>query len=81
MVALDYGDVDDTLYAAAAKGADQVVKIPWRDAAAAAGRGAMYAEAVKALAADLVLVGVQAHDEMDGGLSPWPPPWACHTWA
>ena len=32
---------------------------------------ALYAEAIKPLAADLVLVGVQAHDELDGGLSPF----------
>jgi len=28
VVALDFGDVDNTLYAAAAKGADRIVKIP-----------------------------------------------------
>ena len=32
----------------------------------------MYAEAIKPLAADLVLVGVQAHDELDGVLPPLP---------
>ena len=31
----------------------------------------MYAAAVKPLEPDLVLVGVQAHDELDGGLSPF----------
>ena len=31
---------------------------------------ALYAEAIKPLQADLVLVGVQAHDELDGVLSP-----------
>ena len=60
------------LYTAAAKGADRIVKISLEgDAAAAPGGGAMYAEAVKSLSADLVLVGVQAHDELDGGLSPF----------
>ena len=29
VVALDFGDVDNTLYAAAAKGADRIVKIPY----------------------------------------------------
>ena len=42
VVALDFGDVDNTLYTAAAKGADRIVKIPY-DAAAgphpAASRG------------------------------------------
>ena len=32
---------------------------------------ALYAAAIKPLGADLVLVGVQAHDELDGGLSPF----------
>lgn len=71
VVALDYGDVDNTLYAAAAKGADRIVKIaldgeppPPRATAV------MLAEAIRPLAADLVLVGVQAHDELDGVLAP-----------
>lgn len=72
VVALDFGDVDNTLYTAAAKGADRIVKIslegeppPPRAAAA------VLAEALKPLQADLLLVGVQAHDELDGGLSPF----------
>jgi electron transfer flavoprotein beta subunit len=72
VVALDFGNVDDTLYAAAAKGADRIFKIPLdglppppRAAAA------LFAEAIKPLQADLVLVGVQAHDELDGGVSPF----------
>ncbi len=73
VVALDFGEVDNTLYTAAAKGADRIVKIvpdgetPSPPRAAAA----RYAEAIRPLAADLVLVGVQAHDELDGGLSPF----------
>ena len=31
----------------------------------------LFAEAIKPLAADLVLVGVQAHDELDGGVAPF----------
>ena len=72
VVALDFGDVDNTLYTAAAKGADRVIKIsldgePPSPRAAAA----VYAAAVKSLNPDLVLVGVQAHNELDGGLSPF----------
>ena len=72
VVALDFGDVDNTLYTAAAKGADRIVKLsldgePPSPRAAAA----LYAAAVKSLNPDLVLVGVQAHDELDGGLSPF----------
>jgi electron transfer flavoprotein beta subunit len=72
VVALDFGNVDNTLYTAAAKGADRIIKIsldgeppPPRAAAA------VYAAAVKALNPDLVMVGVQAHNELDGGLSPF----------
>ncbi len=71
VVALDYGDVDNTLYAAAAKGADRIVKLaidgepPTPHAAAA-----MLADAIKPVGADLVLVGVQAHNELDGVLAP-----------
>jgi electron transfer flavoprotein beta subunit len=72
VVALDFGDIDNTLYTAAAKGADRIVKlsldgVPPSPRAAAA----LYAAAVKSLSPDLVLVGVQAHDELDGGLSPF----------
>jgi electron transfer flavoprotein beta subunit len=76
-VALDFGDVDNTLYTAAAKGADRIVKIS-RPASGCSGdppapraAAALYAAAVKTLSPDLVLVGVQAHDELDGGLSPF----------
>jgi len=71
VVALDYGDVDNTLYTAAAKGVDRIVKIsldgapPPPHAAAA-----MLAEAIRPLGADLALVGVQAHNELEGVLAP-----------
>ncbi len=73
VVALDSGDVDNTLYTAAAKGADALIKISQQDHAPRSPRtaAARYAEAVKPLGADLVLVGVQAHDELDGALPPF----------
>jgi electron transfer flavoprotein beta subunit len=73
VVALDCGDVDDTLYAAVAKGADQIIKIPWEDdetAPSPRAAAAMLAEAIKDVEADLVLVGGQAHDELEGSLAP-----------
>ncbi len=72
VVALDFGNVDDTLYAAAARGADRIFKIPL-DGLPPPPRAsaALFAEAIKPLQADLVLVGVQAHDELDGGVSPF----------
>ena len=84
VVALDFGDVDNTLYAAAAKGADRIIKIPLgrRRAADPVRAAAAVCRGDPPLAADLVLVGVQAHDELDGR---WPPllaaGWACRMWA
>ncbi|MGW8256162.1 MAG: electron transfer flavoprotein subunit beta/FixA family protein [Thermoguttaceae bacterium] len=73
VVALDFGDVDNTLYTAAAKGADRIVKIMIDAETPPAPRAAarIFAEAIKPINADLVLVGVQAHDELDGGLAPF----------
>ncbi len=72
VVALDAGDVDNTLYAAAAKGADRVLKIPLDDGTPPGPQAAaaLLAEAIQPLQADLVLVGVQAHNELDGVLAP-----------
>ncbi|MBN2474639.1 MAG: hypothetical protein JXB62_08520 [Pirellulales bacterium] len=73
VVALDCGEVDDTLYTAAAKGADKIVKIPVEDELrppAPPAAAALFAEAVKGLQADLVLVGSSAHDELEGMLAP-----------
>ncbi len=72
VVALDFGEVDNTLYAAAAKGADRIVKIAREDDTppSPAASAAAYAQAIQPLAPDLVLVGIQAHDELDGVLPP-----------
>ena len=73
VVALDFGDVDNTLYTAAAKGADRIVKLTLDGEAPPSPRAAaaLFAAALKPLSPDLVLIGVQAHDELDGGLSPF----------
>jgi len=73
VLALDFGDVDNSLYAAAAKGADQLVKIPWDDPNRSPPpqvAAQMYAELLRTIDPDLVLIGVQAHDELDGVLAP-----------
>lgn len=72
VVALDFGEPDNSLYAAAAKGADRLVKIPLDGDAPPSPRAAaaIFARAIEPLGADLVLVGVQAHDELDGVLAP-----------
>ncbi len=72
VVALDFGDVDTTLYMAAAKGADRVIKVMWDADAAPVPRvaAAMLAEVMQEIEADLVLVGTWSHDEFDGSLAP-----------
>lgn len=67
----DVADVDDVLYTAAAKGADQLVKIrgdlEGADNHTLAGAIAPF---VQELAPDLVLTGVQANNDLDGALGP-----------
>jgi len=72
VVAMDFGDVDDTLYAAAAKGVDQIVKIPLDEDSLpeTQAAAAMYAAVIKELGADLVLIGVNAHNELAGLVAP-----------
>ncbi len=72
VVALDFGDVDNTLYAAAAKGADRIVKVPLEEDRPLNPRqaAAVYAEVIQPLGADLVLVGTYAHDELESSLAP-----------
>jgi electron transfer flavoprotein beta subunit len=72
VVALDFGDVDNTLYTAAAKGADKVIKIPYEAPTAPqpAETAAAYAAVIRGLASDLVLVGTYAHDELEHTLGP-----------
>jgi len=73
VLALDFGDVDNTLYTAAAKGADRIIKIVWTGETPPAPRAAaaLYLHAIKTQQPHLVLLGVGAHDELDGGLAPY----------
>lgn len=71
VVALDEPDVDQTLFAALAKGADRAVKLVggpsgWVDTHA---RAAILADWIRGQGADLVLTGVQAADDLDGQLA------------
>lgn len=72
VVALDFGEVDNTLYEASAKGADTIVKIPWDSDEPPALRqaAALYAEVLRGIGAELILVGCQSHDELEGPLAP-----------
>jgi electron transfer flavoprotein beta subunit len=63
--------IDDLLFTAAAKGADQLIKLTGDFSSAnnhALAR--IYADLLKELQPDLVLIGVQAHNDLDGSLGP-----------
>ncbi len=70
-LALDWGDVDESLFMALAKGADRAVKISWnfehRDNHMAA---QVFQGIINAFSYDLILTGVQAVDDLDGQLGP-----------
>ena len=71
-LAFDFGDVEQTLFAAAAKGVAKIVTIPWEDSAppAADVASAMLAAAMRSIEPDCVFLGCQAHDELEGALGP-----------
>ncbi|MEZ0396009.1 MAG: electron transfer flavoprotein subunit beta/FixA family protein [Anaerolineales bacterium] len=63
--------VDDFLFTAAAKGADRLIKLTGDFSAAdnhALGRA--FADVIKELQPDLILTGVQAHNDLDGSVGP-----------
>jgi len=69
VVALDEPDVDQTLWGAAAKGADRLVKLVGHDPDAwirSRERAARLAAWIRSEQPDLVLTGVQAADDLDG---------------
>lgn len=71
VLALDAPEVDDTLYTAAAKGADRVVKITHSfDGVGTWTLAQLLAQVVSAFSYDLLLTGVQAVDDLDGVLAP-----------
>jgi len=65
-IALDAEDVDKSLYAAAAKGADRLIKIMGGDSTSSHGAARAFADVIQGLDADLILTGVQAVDDRDG---------------
>lgn len=72
VIALDGEGADDALYTAAAKGADQIIKLsgefgPLVDNHTLAG---WLAPTIKSLLPGLILTGVQAHNDLDGPLGP-----------
>ena len=72
VVALDQEGIDEVLFTAAAKGADQLVKLTGDFEAGANNhaRARIFATVIKDLAPDLILTGVQAHTDIDGAVGP-----------
>ncbi len=71
VMAVEADGVDDFLFTAAAKGADQLIKLTGDSARANSHALARaYAEALKELQPDLILTGVQAHNDLDGSIGP-----------
>jgi len=72
VVAIDYGDIDNTLFTAAARGADHIVKIQLDDDTQPQPEtmSIALATALKDIGPDLVLLGSQTHDELLGPLGP-----------
>ncbi|TNE55301.1 MAG: electron transfer flavoprotein subunit beta/FixA family protein [Bacteroidetes bacterium] len=68
-IALDGNDIDKALYAAAAKGADKVVKVTGLDAHVSNHQAARaLANVIQGMGADLVFTGVQSVEDRDGQL-------------
>ncbi len=83
VVAPDFEDIDDILFTASAKGADRLIKV-LGDYESGVNNHAIaraFAPIISELAPDLILSGVQAHDDLDGSLDRClPVTWTCHTW-
>jgi electron transfer flavoprotein beta subunit len=72
VVVPDAEGADDMLFAAAAKGADRLIKLmgDFEEGANNHALARVLAAVVKELQFDLVLTGVQAHDDLDGSVGP-----------
>ena len=64
--------VDDALFSAAAKGADHLIKLSsdFESGVSNHALARLYAKEIEAKPPDLVLTGVQAHDNLDGAVGP-----------
>ena len=72
IVAPDVTGADDVLYMAAAKGADRLIKLTgdFEQGINSHTLAQLFATVIKELEPDLVLTGVQAHDDFDGSIGP-----------
>ena len=72
IVAPDLPDIDDALFTAAAKGADRLIKLTgnWGNGVNNHALARVMANFIKTLRPELILTGVQAHNDLDGALGP-----------
>jgi len=71
VIAPEAPDVDDALFTAAAKGADRLIKLTGdTESLNSHAIARAMAAIVKTEAPDLILTGVQAHDDLDGQVGP-----------
>jgi electron transfer flavoprotein beta subunit len=71
VIAPDAADVDDALFTAAAKGADRLIKLTGNSNSLNSHAIARaFAPIIKADIPDLILTGVQAHNDLDGQVGP-----------
>jgi electron transfer flavoprotein beta subunit len=72
VVAPDIEGVDDVLFTAAARGADRLVKLTgnWQNGVNNHALARVFANFVKTLRPELILTGVQGHNDLDGAVGP-----------
>lgn len=72
VIAPDAEGVEDMLFTATAKGADQVIKLTgdFEEGVNSHALARAFSDVVKELQPDLVLTGVQAHNDQDGSIGP-----------
>jgi electron transfer flavoprotein beta subunit len=72
VISLDVEGADDVLATAVAKGADQLIKLVVEPEMVADNHGLAHllADVIQAAEPDIVLTGVQAHNDLDGQLGP-----------
>ena len=72
VIAPDLEGVDDILFTASAKGADRIIKLigDFEDGFNSHALARAYSTVVCDLSPDMVLVGVQANDDLDGSIGP-----------
>ena len=68
-IALASDDIDKALFAAAAKGADQLIKVTGVEGSSTHEAAKAMANVIKSMEYDMVLTGVQAVDDRDGQLA------------